>query len=100
MAPGIWRSFSLSGSRVGVITSKAMHRDWLSVKMVADLPEPKLSIQSAAMCMAWSSSSYEHVSRAPFCLRVAIMLGRSGSSVVITAAAPPSDVPALAEPSV
>ena len=54
------------GARSGEEPSRAMHRDWLSVKMATDVDWSRCwLIQCTAICMALLSSSKEQVNAAP-----------------------------------
>ena len=89
------------GARSGEEPSRAMHRDWLSVKMATDVDRSRCwLIQSTAICMALLSSSKEQVNAAPRSSTVPTTSGAAGSPVVMTTPAPPLVVPALADPSV
>ena len=88
-------------SRYGEEPRRVLQRDWLSVKIAADVDWSMCSlIQSTASCMVLLSSSYEHVSAAPRSCKVVTTFGAAGSPVVMTTPAPPLVVPALADPSV
>jgi len=77
------------------------HSDLLSVQMRMLVWGAQCSlIHSVANSIAHASSSYEHVSLRPRCMILSTVIGFSVSPMVITAAAPPSRQPPLADPSV
>ena len=85
----------------GFDPASARQSDWLSVHITTTSPDwHYVAVYSTARHIAVTSSSYEHVCAFPRLLMVRRTLSSAGSPSVTTAAAPPSKIHSLAEPSV
>ncbi len=80
--------------------SIALRSDWLSVQIVSGYSGWLVVAHSIATCMAAASSANDEVNTAPRRWLWCRMVGAAGSPQVTITPAPPSLVPAEAEPSV